>query len=129
MSFLLLKGLHITCALTSYLLFLLRGIWNLRVSPIMQQRWVRIVPHVVDTLLLASALALAFSIHQYPFVDAWLTAKVIGLLLYIGLGFVALKYGKRKSTRLLAWLAAQAVFAYIVLVAIQHNPMTFFIKG
>jgi uncharacterized membrane protein SirB2 len=127
MSFLLLKGLHITCALTSYLLFLLRGIWNLRGSPIMQQRWVRIVPHVVDTLLLASAIALAFSIHQYPFVDAWLTAKVIGLSLYIGLGFVALKFGKRKSTRLLAWLAAQAVFAYIVLVAIQHNPLPFFI--
>jgi uncharacterized membrane protein SirB2 len=125
MSFLLLKGLHITCALTSYTLFLLRGIWSLRGSPIMKQRWVRIVPHVVDTLLLASAIALAVTIQQYPFVDAWLTAKVAGLLLYIGLGFVALKYGKSRNIRIGAWLAAQAVFAYIVLVAINHDPMPF----
>lgn len=125
MSFLLLKGLHVTCALTSYTLFLLRGIWSLRDSPIMKLRWVRIVPHVVDTLLLASAIALAVAIQQYPFVDAWLTAKVAGLLLYIGLGFVALKYGKSRTIRIGAWLAAQAVFAYIVLVAINHDPMPF----
>lgn len=128
MSFLLLKGLHITCAFTSYTLFLLRGIWSLRGLPIMQQRWIRIVPHVVDTLLLVSAIALAVTIQQYPFVDAWLTAKVTGLLLYIGLGFVALKFGKSKSIRLLAWLMAQAVFAYIVLVAIRHNPVPFFLE-
>ena len=125
MSFLLLKALHITCVFTSYSLFLLRGIWHFRGSLIIQQRWVRIVPHVVDTFLLTSAVALAFTIKQYPFVDAWLTAKVIGLLLYIGLGFVALKYGKSRTIRVLAWLAAQAVFAYIVLVAIQHDPMPF----
>ena len=128
MSFLLLKGLHIACAITSYTLFVFRGIWSLRGSPIMRQRWIRIVPHVVDTLLLASAIALAVAIRQYPFVDAWLTAKVAGLLLYIGLGFVALRFGKRRSTRLFAWLMAQAVFAYIVLVAIQHNPVPFFIE-
>jgi len=125
MSFLLLKGLHITCAITSYTLFFLRGIWSFKGSPIMRQRWVRIVPHVVDTLLLACAIALTFAIHQYPIMDAWLTAKVIGLLLYIGLGFVALKFGKTRNIRILAWLLAQAVFAYIVLVAIDHNAMPF----
>src|SRR3989338_7187041 len=128
MSFLLLKGLHIACAITSYALFLLRGIWSLRGSPIMQQRWVRIVPHVVDTLLLASAIALAVAIQQYPFVDAWLTAKVAGVLLYRGLGLLDLNLPTRTSTRLFAWLMAQAVFAYIVLVAIQHNPVPFFIE-
>lgn len=125
MDFLLIKGLHITCAFTSYTLFLLRGIWQLRSSLIMRQRWVRIVPHVVDTLLLTSAIALAFTIRQYPFVDAWLTFKVIGLLLYIVLGSVALKYGKNRTQRIFAWLSAQAVFAYIVLVATQHDPMLF----
>ena len=127
MSFLLLKGVHVTCAVTSYTLFFLRGIWSLNDSPIMRQRWVRIVPHVVDTLLLASAIALAISIRQYPFVDAWLTAKVTGLLMYIGLGLVALRYGQSKTVRLFAWLMAQATFAYIVLVATQHNPVSFFI--
>lgn len=125
MSFLLLKTIHVSCAVTSFTLFFLRGIWSFNDSPIMRQRWIKIAPHVVDTLLLASALALAFTIQQYPFVDAWLTAKVVGLLLYIGLGFVALKYGKSKAARITAWLAAQAVFIYIVMVAASHNPLPF----
>jgi len=123
MSFLVLKTIHVSCAIFSYTLFLLRGIWSLKGASIQRQRWVKIVPHVVDTLLLVSAIALAFSIRQFPFVDAWLTAKVLGLLLYIGLGFVALKYGKNRTQRVSAWLAAQAVFAYIVLVAIHHDPI------
>ena len=83
------------------------------------------MPHVVDTLLLVFAIALTFAIHQYPFVDTWLTAKVIGVLLYIGLGFVALKFGKTKNIRILAWLLAQMVFVYIVLVAVKHNIFPF----
>ena len=125
MSFLTLKAIHVSCAVISFALFFLRGIWSFNGSPITRQGWVKIVPHVVDTLLLVSALALAFTIQQYPFVDAWLTAKVFGLLLYIGLGSIALKYGKTKAVRVSAWLAALAVFAYIVLVAKQHNPLPF----
>ncbi|TAN84195.1 MAG: regulator SirB [Gallionella sp.] len=129
MSFLLLKAIHVTCAASSFVLFFLRGIWSLNGSPIMRQRWVKLVPHIVDTLLLASAIALAFTIRQYPFVDAWLTAKVAGLLLYIGLGLIALRYGRSKTVRLSAWLAAQAVFVYIVLVAGSHNPIPFIHQG
>lgn len=122
MSFLILKSLHIGCAVISYALFFLRGIWNLNDSSLMRQRWIRIAPHIVDTLLLSSAVALAYSIGQYPFVNAWLTAKFLALLLYIGLGSVALKYAKNKTVRIFFWLAAQAVFGYIVLVAINHKP-------
>lgn len=68
----------------------MRGIWSMIGSSIMQTRRIAIVPNVIDKLLLISAVALAIIIHQYPFVDAWLTAKAIGLLLHIGLGFVAL---------------------------------------
>ena len=125
MSSLLLKTVHISSVASSYILFFLRGIWSLNGSTIMSQRWIKIVPHVVDTLLIVSAIMLAFSIRQYPFVDAWLTAKVIALLLYIGLGFVALRYGRSKTVRLSAWIMAQLVFTYIVLVAISHNPWPF----
>lgn len=125
MSLLLLKSVHITCVASSYLLFFLRGIWNPNDSPIMRQRWIKILPHVMDTLLIVSAIALAFTIRQYPFVDGWLTAKVIALLLYIGLGLVALKYGQSKAVRLSAWIMAQLVFSYIILVAINHNPWPF----
>lgn len=125
MSYLLLKYLHMICAAASYALLFLRGLWMLRESPVMRQRWVRIVPHLIDTLLLSSAIALAMTIGQYPFVNGWLTAKVVALLLYIALGFVALKYGRSRNARLAAWIAAQLVFGYIVLVAINRDPLPF----
>lgn len=125
MSFMLLKHIHVSCAGISFALFFLRGIWSFRGSPIMRQRWIKVVPHIVDTLLLASALMLAYTIDQYPFLDGWLTAKFFGLVLYILLGTIALKYGKTKTVRVSAWFAAQAAFFYIVLVAKQHNPLPF----
>jgi uncharacterized membrane protein SirB2 len=125
-SYALLKHLHISCAAASYALFLLRGAWMLRNSPMLRQRWVRIVPHAIDTVLLASAVALAYTIGQYPYADNWLSAKVGALLLYIALGFIALKCGRNRLERLAAWLAAQAVFGYIVLVAQSRDPMPFF---
>ncbi len=125
MNFFLLKHIHVSCAALSFTLFFLRGIWSFNGSPIMRQRWTKVVPHVVDTLLLASALALAYTIDQYPFVDAWLTAKFFGLVLYILLGTIALKHGKSKAVRMAAWFAAQAAFIYIVLVAAKHNPLPF----
>ena len=125
MSFMLLKHIHVSCAGISFALFFLRGIWSFRDSPIMRQCWVKVVPHFVDTALLASALMLAYTIDQYPFLDGWLTAKFFGLVLYILLGTIALKYGKTKTMRISAWFAAQAVFFYIVLVAKQHNPLPF----
>ena len=125
MSFFLLKHIHVTCAGISIALFFLRGIWSFNGSPIMRQGWVKVVPHAVDTLLLASALGMAYLIQQYPFGDARLTAKFFGLLLYIIMGSVALKYGKTKAIRIAAWLGAQVVFAYIVLVATNHTPLPF----
>ncbi len=126
MTYLLLKSLHIFLVVSTYALFFLRGIWSWNRPAILRKRWTKIVPHVVDTLLLVSAFALVFTIHQYPFIDTWLTAKVIGLLLYIGLGFVALHKGMNKTICFFAWLAAQAVFLYIVLVAITHNPVPWY---
>lgn len=123
MSYAALKHLHISCATLSYLLFLWRGILMLRQSPVLRRRWIKITPHLIDTVLLASAIALAYTIRQYPFADTWLTAKFFALLLYITLGSIALKYGKQRTTRIAAWLGAQAVFAYIVLVAITHDPV------
>lgn len=121
-----LKYLHVSAVLLSLALFVLRGVWMLTDTLAQRGRWVRIVPHVVDTVLLASALTLAFSLGWYPFVNSpWLTAKVLALLVYIGLGTVALKRGKTKTVRAVAWGAALLVFAYIVAVALQHQPLPF----
>lgn len=123
MSYALLKTLHVSCAITSYALFWLRGVRMLRSTASQPPRWLKIVPHLVDTLLLASAIGLAITLEQYPLVNAWLTAKFFALLLYIALGSVALKTGTTRTVRRNAWLAAQMVFGYIVLVALNHDPL------
>jgi len=122
MDYALIKGVHITCAALSYAGFVLRGIWMWLDSPLLRARPTRVLPHIVDTILLASAIYLAISIRQYPFEASWLTAKVLALVLYIGIGTVALRAGRTKRRRLAAWAAAQGVFLYIVLVAITKRP-------
>ncbi len=125
MSYTLLKLIHVSSVILSYLLFLTRGIWMIRASAQLQQRWVKIMPHIIDTVLLTSAITLAVLIQQYPLVDSWLTAKVAGLLLYIGLGMMALRFGKTRTIKVSAWIMAQIVFFYIVLVALTKNPAIF----
>jgi uncharacterized membrane protein SirB2 len=119
----LLKVTHVASVALAFSLFFLRGVWMLRDSPALQQRWVKIAPHSVDSVLLASAIALAWQLGYSPLTHSWLAAKIIALLLYIVIGTFALKRGKTKRIRLVAWLAAQAVFLYIVSVAMTHNPM------
>ena len=126
MEFAVLKAVHVACVAISYLLFFARGIWMINGSPLLQQRWLRVLPHVNDTLLLAAAIALAVMINQYPLKDAWLTAKVVGLVVYIAIGTVAIKPGRTRGVRIAAWIAAQIVFFYIVGVALTHNPLLFF---
>ena len=122
MDYLSLKHFHMGCAALSGSLFLLRGTWMLRASPMLQLKWVRIAPHVVDTLLLASAIGLALWSHQYPGQQPWLTTKLLALLGYIVLGSIALKRGRTKAQRQAAFAAALALFAYIVLVALTKRP-------
>jgi len=117
-----LKHVHVTCAVVTLALFLLRGAWMMRGSPRLAARWVRVVPHVVDTVLLASAITLAVIIGNAPVTHGWLTAKVIGLLLYIVLGTIALKRGRTRAIRIGAFFAALAVFGYIVSVAVTKSP-------
>ncbi len=122
----LLKHLHVTAVGLSFLLFALRGIWMLLDSGFLQRRWVRVLPHVIDSLLLIAGLSLAFMLGLYPFVNApWLTAKVLALVLYILLGTVALKRGRTQQVRVGAWVLALLVFGYIVHTAFTKNPLPF----
>lgn len=123
--YLTLKHLHITCVVLSGLGFMLRGYWMLVGSPRLQRSWVRVLPHGVDSLLLGSALILAILSGQYPFVLPWLTAKVLGLLAYIGCGTVALKRGRSAAVRGTFFVLALLCFAYIVSVALSRNPAGF----
>ena len=122
-DYLLLKYLHVGCVIASGSGFLLRGVWMLIDSPRLQARWVKIFPHVVDTGLLATAIALATISGQYPVAQSWLSAKVIGLVAYILCGTMALKRGKMKAVRASFLVVALMIFAYIVLVAINRSPL------
>lgn len=125
MLYSLLKHLHVACAVISGCGFFLRGLWMMRRSPLLDARWVRIAPHVVDTLLLASAIGLVVVTQQYPLAQNWVSAKILGLLAYIGLGMAALRRGRTRTVRIASWVAALAAFGYIVSVALSRNAAGF----
>lgn len=125
MSYLALKHLHMGMAFLSIALFLLRGCWRMADSPQLQRGWVRRTPHVVDSLLLASAIGLAWWSGMTPSNQPWLAAKIVALLAYIGLGSIALTYGRTPLQRAIAFAAALASVAYIVLTAQSKNPLFF----
>jgi len=120
-----LKHLHMLCALLSITGFTLRGIWMLTDSPLLNKKLVRIAPHIIDTLLLLTAFSLAYLSGQYPFFTGWLTAKLLGLIAYIVLGVIALKKGKSKTVRGVAFILALATFVYIFGVAHSKNAFFF----
>lgn len=122
MTYLLLKHLHVTCVVLSGAGFALRGFWMLRESAMLEHRAVRILPHFVDSLLLGSALWMAWQSTQFPFVQAWLTAKLFGLLAYILLGTMALKRARGRTARARYFAAALLAYAYIVSVALSRQP-------
>ena len=126
MDYLFLKYVHVSCVILSGCGFVLRGVWMLADSPLLRQRWVKVFPHVVDTALLASAIALAIISSQYPLAQSLLTAKVIGLIAYILCGAIALKRGKTKTVRAVFFVVALLIFAYIVLVALNRSPLAVF---
>jgi uncharacterized membrane protein SirB2 len=119
------KSIHIFCVILTFTSFFLRGLWMMQNRPRLQKRWVKIAPHLIDTVLLASGITLAYHLHQYPLTDGWLTAKFFGLLLYIILGNIALRRGPTKMIRVTAWLGALGVFSYMATVALKRlaNPL------
>lgn len=120
------KWVHVSCAVLSGSGFFLRGILMMRDSPWLRARSVKVAPHLVDTLLLISAIALASQWGWAALQMPWLLAKIVALLVYIALGVVALRAGRTRVLRITAWYAALLVFAYIVAVALSKNPWPFF---
>lgn len=122
-DFLWVKHLHVTCVGLSIGLFVVRGALELQSRPWRQWRLLRVAPHLVDTVLLGSALWMVWRTGQYPFVDTWLTAKVIALVAYIVLGKWALGHNTPKQQRPLFFAAALLCVSYIVGVALTRSPL------
>jgi uncharacterized membrane protein SirB2 len=117
----MIKYVHAVAAAVSFGLFFLRGVWMMLDSERLGRRWVRVVPHVNDTVLLAAGIWLAFELRLSPAATPWLEAKLIALPAYIGLGMLALRPGRPQRVRVAAWMAALAVFGYIAAVAVTRS--------
>jgi len=121
------KILHVSCVTLSFFGFFLRGIWMLSSSDLLQKKWVKTLPHVVDATLLTSALIMLY-VYQWSVLEQfWLQVKIVALLAYIGLGMLALKPGRPKWVRFAAWVAGLMVFLFIVSVALSRSVFGFIV--
>lgn len=123
------KLVHVVCVLLSGTLFLLRGTGVLAGARWPMRLPVRLASYAIDTALLTAALMLVSILHQYPFVQAWLTAKVLLLVVYIVLGVFALRRGRTRASRAAYFVAAFAVFLFIVSIAHWHDPRGIFVTA
>lgn len=125
MLFVWLKLAHVGSALLSVSGFALRGYWMISGNALLQHRLTRVLPHVVDTVLLASAIGMLIVWQASPLQLPWLIAKIAGLVVYIGLGLVALRLGRTRRVRTTAYILALATAAYILAVAYSKSPLGF----
>jgi uncharacterized membrane protein SirB2 len=121
--FTMLIALHVALAYLTVAGFVIRGIWALTDSPLRREKWVRIAPHVVDTLLLVFGVMLAFQIGQSPF-SGWLGAKLLGLLVYIGFGVITMRT-TQKPLQIAGFVGALLAATYIFAVAFTRSPWPF----
>lgn len=122
MTYLTVKSLHLIAITLSIAGFALRGYWMMSQSDRLQLRAVRITPHIVDTVLLLSGIALVYMLRLEVVSQPWLLAKFVGLAIYIVLGTIALKRGSTLAIRSVAFVAALIAFAYIVGAALLKSP-------
>jgi uncharacterized membrane protein SirB2 len=118
-----LKLVHVSCAVLSISGFALRGCWMLTDNPLLGHRLARVLPHIIDTLLLGTAVGMLLIWRTSPLALDWLIAKIVALLLYIGLGMVAFRFGKSRSQRAGAFVLALLTAAYIVSVAYTKSAL------
>ena len=117
------KTVHRIVVALSIAGFSLRGLLMLSDSALLRRRWMRTWPHLIDTLLLASGLWLAYTLRLNPLEHHWLAIKVLALLAYIWLGFIALRLGRTRRSRIAALAAALGCFAYMAGVAVTKSPL------
>jgi len=121
--YLQIKYLHMFTAALSLLLFTSRFFLLLRGSPLLARPWLKVLPHINDTLLLLFAVLLSLAIQQAPLVTPWLTEKVTAVILYILAAMFALKWAKRRPGQVIWFIIALSMFAYTANMAINKTPL------
>ena len=124
-SYAFVKQVHVAMVMLTIVLFVVRAAWRLHSPRQLQQRWVKIVPHLVDTVLLLSGVWLAWQVGAAG-VRGWLGAKLVALVFYIAFGVIALRTARTRGLQIAAMLGAILMFAYIVSVALTKSPLGLF---
>lgn len=124
-----LKQIHVVCVLLTFVSYTLRGFWMIADSPLLQHRVTRILPHVIDTVLLISGFSLAVVVYGDFYRHTWLMVKLGAVVVYIVLGSVAIKYGRTKTVRVIALILGWCVFFYIVALARYNSIVPLGIHG
>lgn len=124
--YMVVKDLHVTLALLSLALFCIRAYWSTVGSWRLQNCWVRIVPHIIDTFLLICGLWLASLLSAWDF--TWLQVKLMSIVVYIMLGVMAIRPGRSAKMKAFMALLSIVVFIYIFVIAILKNPLPFLSK-
>src|SRR5690349_24999903 len=125
MDYALVKLVHQGAVTLSVTGFFVRGAASLAGASWVQGRAAKTLPHIVDSVLLLSALTLAWMLRLTPGNAPWLLAKIVGLVVYVGLGVLALRPGRSPGVRAAAWVAALMTAGWIVSVALTKNPFGF----
>ena len=117
------KNLHQILAIVTVTGFILRYVWMMRSSPLLQHRITRIAPHIVDTLFLLTGIVMILQLNLDVLKNHWLLAKFAGLIVYIVLGAIALRHGRNRQLRSLAFVGALLAFAYVVNTALSKSAV------
>ncbi len=120
--YVIVKHLHLTLVALSVSLLVIRFFWQTRNSAMMNKKWVKVVPHVIDTFLLLSALMLCVLINQYPFVQPWLTEKFLAVIAYIIMGVMCFR-GRTKMLKMVAFAGALGWLVMIGKLAVTKTPL------
>jgi len=123
--YLALKHIHLFCVALSLLSYLARGVWLFMNSNLLGKGWARLLPQIINAILLLSGIALAAYLSMSPVNQPWLMAKIIGLVAYIALGVAAFR-ARNPAVGKLLWVSGLVAFAYIVSVAFRKTPLGFF---
>lgn len=126
MDYATVKLIHESAVTISFAGFFARGLGMLRNADWIRHRLAKTLPHIVDTVLIVSAVVLAWMLRLSPSNAPWIAAKIAGLVAYIAIGLVALRFGRTKPIRAGAWLLAMLTFGWIVSVALTKDPRGFF---
>ena len=127
--YLIIKNIHMTFATLTIVGFLLRGYWRIIGSGFYKNRAMKIVPHAIDAMFLATGIWLLMILNLNPLQHSWLLAKFAALFAYVGLGMVAFRFGRTQTVRLVAYVGALASFAFVVGTAIAKSPLSWLAYG